>query len=131
MIRLNLHFGKYLECAKCCQSMLGGEGVDSDAVFIQLITFLLLSTHSKDQQELTNQVLQDKRIKTIPIVGDLVKIFGKKELIRWASVEGIVVNAALFAIDVFGNQNWKFELQKRVIEHVRNWNENAFNFTFS
>jgi hypothetical protein len=118
MIQLHLHFGKYLECAKCSQSMLGAEGIDSDAVFIQMITFLLLSPHSKEQQELTNQVLQDKRIKSIPIIGDLVKIFCRKELIRWLIVEQIVVNAALFASNIFADQNWKFELQKRVIEHV-------------
>lgn len=119
MIQLHFHFGKFLECAKCCQSMLSAEGVDSDAIFTQLITFLLLAPHSKDQQDLTHQVLQDKRIKTIPIVGDLIRIFCKKELIRWLNVEQIVINASLFASNIFSNQNWKVELQKRVIEHVR------------
>lgn len=121
MIQLHLHFGKYLECAKCCQSMLGAEGVDLEAVFVQMITFLLLAPYCKDQQELTHQVLQDRRIKGLPILGDLIKIFCRKELIRWANVEQAATTANLFSADLFpaAGHGWKVELQKRVVEHVR------------
>lgn len=118
MIHLHLHFTKFLECAKCCQSILGIEGVDSDRIFTQMIIFLLLSPHSKDQQELTHQAVADKRLKAFPILGDLLKIFGKKELIRWLTVQEIVSTKRLFQSDLFSKQNWLSELQKRVIEHV-------------
>ena len=121
MIQLHLHFGKFLECAKCSQSMLklaGESSANYSTIFTQMIAFILLSAHSKDQQELTHQALQDKQIKSLPLVGDLVKIFCKKELIRWTMMEQIVSSADIFASQVFAQQNWKGELQKRVIEHV-------------
>lgn len=118
MIQLNLHFKKFLECAKNCRSVLGCEsGVDINRVFTEMIIFLLLSPFSKDQQEMINQVLLDKKIKSFPIFGDLVKIFLKRELIRWATVEAIVSNNSLFESEIFSKADWISHLKKRVVEH--------------
>lgn len=117
MIKLNLNFKKFLECAKCCKSIVNSSKVDSNRVFTEMVIFLLLSPFSKEQHEMINQILLEKRIKSFPIFGDLIKIFLKKELIRWVTVEGIVSSNSLFQSEIFAKADWVGHLQKRVVEH--------------
>lgn len=117
MIKLNLHFKKFLECAKCCKSIVSSNNVDNNRVFTEMIIFLLLSPFSKEQHEMINQILLEKKIKSFPIFADLIKIFLKKELIRWATVEKIVSSNSLFQSEIFSKADWICHLQKRVIEH--------------
>lgn len=117
MIQLHLHFKKFLECAKCCRSIVNSGNVDNNRVFTEMIIFLLLSPFSKDQHEMINQILLDKKIKTFPIFADLIKIFLKRELIRWATVEGIVSTNSLFQSEIFSKADWISHLNKRVVEH--------------
>lgn len=117
MIKLNLHFKKFLECAKCCKSIVTASNVDNNRVFTEMIIFLLLSSFSKEQHEMINQILLEKKIKSFPIFGDLIKIFLKKELIRWMTVETIVSSNSLFQSEIFSKSDWISHLQKRVVEH--------------
>ena len=117
MIKLSLHFKKFLECAKCCKSIASSGNVDSNRVFTEMIIFLLLSPFSKEQHEMINQILLEKKIKSFPIFGDLIKIFLKKELIRWTTVETIVSSNCLFQSEIFTKADWISHLQKRVVEH--------------
>lgn len=64
-----------------------------------------------------NQILLEKKIKSFPIFGDLIKIFLKKELIRWITVEKIVSTNSLFQSEIFSKSDWISHLQKRVVEH--------------
>lgn len=117
MIKLNLHLKKFLECAKCCKSIVSSENVDGNRVFTEMIIFLLLSPFNKEQHELINQVLLEKRIKSFPIFADLIKIFLKRELILWSTVEAIVSTNSLFQSEIFSKADWLSHLQKRIIEH--------------
>lgn len=118
MVRLNLHFQKYLECAKACRTLLVNNAfVDGERVFTQTILFLLLSPYDREQHELIHIMLQDKRIKSAPVLGDLVRTFLKKELIRWQTVERIASTSGLFGGDVFAKTGWLQDLQRRVVEH--------------
>lgn len=117
MIKLNLHFKKFLECAKCCKSIVTSSTIDTNRVFTEMVIFLLLSPFSKEQHEMINQILVEKRIKSFPIFADLVKIFLKKELIRWDTVETIVSTNSLFQSEIFSKADWISHLQKRVVEH--------------
>ena len=50
---------------------------------------------------------------------DLLKLFGKKEIMRWTGIQSLY-GSALRGTDVFGKQNedhWK-DLHVRIIEHV-------------
>ena len=118
MIRLNLHLNKFIDCAKLCRSISTSTKVDNDRVFTEMTIFLLLSPFSKDQHEMINQILIEKKIKSFPVFGDLIKIFLKKELIRWLTVESIVTTNSLFKSEIFSKENWISHLQKRVVEHV-------------
>ena len=82
-----------------------------------MIIFLLLSPFSKEQHEMINQLLSEKRIKSFPIFADLIKIFLKKELIRWMTVENIVSTNSVFQSEIFSKADWVSHLQKRVVEH--------------
>lgn len=117
MIKLSLYFKKFLECAKCCKSIVNSSKVDSSRVFTEMVIFLLLSPFSKEQHEMINQILLEKRIKSFPIFADLIKIFLKKELIRWATVETIVSSHSLFQSEIFSKADWISHLQKRIVEH--------------
>lgn len=117
MIKLNLYLKKFLECAKCCKSIVTSSKVDSNRVFTEMVIFLLLSPFSKEQHEMINQILAEKRIKSFPIFADLIKIFLKKELIRWDTVETIVSSHSLFQSEIFLKADWIAHLQKRVVEH--------------
>lgn len=117
MIKLNLHFKKFLECAKCCRSIVNSSNVDNNRVFTEMVIFLLLSPFSKDQHEMISQILNEKKIKSFPIFADLIKIFLKKELIRWETVETIVSTNSSFQSEIFSKADWISHLQKRVVEH--------------
>ena len=117
MVKLNLHFKNFLECAKFCRSISTSSHVDNNRVFTEMIIFLLLSPFSKEQHEMINQVLSEKRIKSFAIFGDLIKIFLKKELIHWSTVESIVSTNSLFQSEIFSKADWISHLKKRVIEH--------------
>lgn len=83
-----------------------------------MIIFLLLAPFDREQHEMINQVLLEKRMKSFPIFADLVRIFLKRELINWSTVEAIVTTNSLFSSEIFAKENWVFYLQKRVVEHV-------------
>jgi 26S proteasome regulatory subunit N5 len=117
MVRLSLHSKKYLECAKACRVILGSPFVDSELTFTQAVLFALLAPYSKEQHELVHQLVQDKRIKSLPILADLLRTFMKRELIRWQAIESIIQSSNVFSMDLLAKAGWITDLQRRVIEH--------------
>ncbi|KAF3941440.1 hypothetical protein ABW19_dt0208275 [Dactylella cylindrospora] len=129
-ITLAKHEDKYLDACKHYWEVYDTDEVQEDptkwqAVLKRLVYYVLLAPYDNEQSDLLHRISQLPKLPSVKLEHDLLVLFTKVELMRWAWIES-TYSAELQSDDIFAAPGstkdpkavtrWE-DLRKRVIEH--------------
>ncbi|KJE98064.1 proteasome 26S non-ATPase subunit 12 [Capsaspora owczarzaki ATCC 30864] len=125
MIQVEQHDRDHMATSKLYRGIYATSAVQSDpaqwhAALQAAVLYLILAPFDNEQSDLLHRTQADKRLKQLPQLESLLKLFTTAELINWVDLEATygaeLRNGDVFAATEAGAQRWE-DLKKRVIEH--------------
>eukprot|EP01134_Creolimax_fragrantissima_P001628 CFRG1628T1 len=122
MIELSQHDDSTLDICKYYQAIYNTKKVKEDSslwknALKNTIIYLVLSSHSNEQNDLLHRVLLDRNLEQLPIYNSLLTVFVTEEIQPWATMEDIYMSE-LSDLECFAKHEGRTgELRKRVAEH--------------
>eukprot|EP01107_Rhizomastix_libera_P007701 TRINITY_DN22714_c0_g1_i1.p1 TRINITY_DN22714_c0_g1~~TRINITY_DN22714_c0_g1_i1.p1 ORF type:complete len:452 (+),score=103.07 TRINITY_DN22714_c0_g1_i1:6-1361(+) len=124
MVRYYSNSRNYLEIARCYNHIFDTKSVLEDPSKWQkalrlVVAFVVLAPFSQEQDDLTQRVSQEKKLKEITDFNGLLKLFTTNELMRWPALEGLYkdsLSPLLLFSGEMAEKTWS-DLKDRVIEH--------------